>query len=61
VGARARDALVRDRVQQASHRALPGHDGTGRDVGEGAEHERALVHARMRHRERAHAHATAAE
>ena len=52
VGARARDPLVRDRAQQAPRRTVAGDHGAGREVDERAQHERALVHARVRQRER---------
>jgi hypothetical protein len=61
VAPRARDALGGDRPQQASRRTVPGNDGSRREVGERAQHERALVHARVRQGERADAHSTAAE
>jgi len=55
------DALAADARQRASRQAAPGYRRRGRDVRERPQHERALVHARMRHDEPGHAHAAPAE
>jgi len=46
------DALAADAVQPAPRRAAARDDDRRRDLGERDEHERALVHPRMRDRER---------
>jgi hypothetical protein len=40
---------------------MAGDHGAGREVSERAQHERTLVHARVRQHKRGDAHATAAE
>ena len=51
VRARARDALVAHAAEKAPREPAPGNRRDGGNVDQRAQHERALVHARVRHRE----------
>jgi len=61
MGAGANDTLAGNAAQQALHRAMTGNLECWRDVRERSQHEGARVHARMRNRQIANVHATAAE
>jgi hypothetical protein len=61
VTARSRDALRGHAGEEPPDASVAGHDGEGGHVDERSQDECALVHARMRQRQRWRAHATAAE
>jgi len=61
MGASADDTLAGDASQQLLHRPVTRNRERLRDIGERAQHESTRVHAGMRDRQIANAHATAAE